>query len=510
MEAHPTAATDPNAPTDSGAAPERQPLLEIESLSWTYPGVESATEPSGGGVETLQPDAPAAVSDISLTAMPGECVVLCGASGCGKSTLLSLINGVLPNFHERGRLTGSIRMHVEEFGTIANNEVLPEDLGRCIGTVMQRPRTQFFTQTIPEELAFGMENFGFPPTEIRERLADREAALAEYVPLDHPLRQLSGGQQQQVAIAACSAHRPELVLFDEPSANLSADAVERLRETLTQLKARGVTLIIAEHRLEYLSDLVDQVCELSRGRIVRRWTGDEFRALDASALRESGLCSGPTQVELPQLRDAEPDPQGLELHDVHCPRILDVDHLTFPAGRVTAIRGRNGAGKTTLARIIAGLTRASGTVRLAGRRLGPRARQGACAMVMQDVQRQLLSNTVLGEVTLAVKSGVGAAAPTRSESECKAILGELDLGDFLDRHPLSLSGGQQQRLAVAQAAVSDRPVVIFDEPSSGVDQRHLEAISAQLRALADRGAVVLLISHDTELLQQAADLQLQL
>jgi energy-coupling factor transport system ATP-binding protein len=175
----------------------------------------------------------------------------------------------------------------------------------------------------------------------------------------------------------------------------------------------------------------------------------------------------------------------------------------FAVGEVTAVCGVNGAGKSTLARVVTGLQGSTGRVLLDGRPLGRRARQRASAIVMQDVQRQLFTDSVEAELELAATDA--ADAPIAG-----GVLAELDLAQLAERHPLSLSGGQQQRLVVAAARMSGRRIVVFDEPSSGVDRRHLRSISDQIRRIASDGAVVLLISHDEDLLALAADRRLTL
>jgi energy-coupling factor transport system ATP-binding protein len=201
---------------------------------------------------------------------------------------------------------------------------------------------------------------------------------------------------------------------------------------------------------------------------------------------------------------------GLERVDVRCRLggrlVLALDRAAFPAGQVTAVRGANGVGKTTLARIVTGLQRSAGLVTWRGRPLRRRARHRLSAIVMQDVQRQLFAVSVRAEIELAATQAPG---PLDADA-CQTILADLDLAAEAERHPLALSGGQQQRLVVAAARVARRPIVVFDEPSSGVDRRHLGSISDQIRSLATDGAVVLLISHDEDLIALAADRQLNL
>ncbi|MFT4296165.1 MAG: ABC transporter ATP-binding protein [Micropruina sp.] len=471
-------------------------MIGVDQVSWSYPHAE---QPS--------------LRTLDLQIKPGEFVILCGASGSGKSTALRLMNGLIPHFHNDGVLTGTVTVD----GIVTVDAEL-DAIGLVTGTVLQHPRRQFFTDTAREETAFAMENFGLPPDLIRHRVAGVLAELADHVPVEQRLRELSGGQQQQVAIAAASAHGPGVLLLDEPSSNLSADAVDRLTATLAALKAQGVTIVVAEHRLSYLSELVDRVIVMRDGTIDAEWTADEFRAVTDADLAREGLRGRVRSVELPTLpaigdsvaagrAEFAVDTGGLELDGVRCRLggrvVLDLEQAVFPAGEVTAIRGVNGAGKTTLARVVTGLQRSTGRIRLGGVTLGTRARQRASAIVMQDVQRQLFTDSVEAEIELAASDAV--RVPATGD-----VLDALDLAQLADRHPLSLSGGQQQRLVVASVRVSGRRIVVFDEPSSGVDRRHLQSISDQIRQVAADGAVVLLISHDDDLLALAADRQLTL
>lgn len=471
-------------------------MIGIARVTWTYP---HADDPS--------------LNDLDLRIEPGEFVVLCGASGSGKSTALRLMNGLVPHMHDEGALTGTVTVD-----SIDTTDADLDAIGLVTGTVLQHPRRQFFTDTAAEEIAFAMENFGFRPDRIRARVAETLETLAAAVPLDQRLRDLSGGQQQQVAIAAATAHQPQILLLDEPSSNLSADAVDRLTSTLAVLKAHGMTIVVAEHRLRYLEDLADRIVVMACGTIEVDWTAAQFRAVSDADLAREGLRGTVRAADLPTLSAgggsiagstaAADVPDGqLELERIRCRLggrvVLDIEHANFAAGSVTAIRGINGAGKSTLARIVTGLQRSQGTIRLDGKSLSRRARQRASAIVMQDVQRQLFTDTVSAEIALA-------AIDAPNPPDVSAVLQSLDLDHLAERHPLSLSGGQQQRLVVAGVRVAGRRIVVFDEPSSGVDRRHLASISDQIRQVAAGGAVVLLISHDEDLLALAADQELTL
>ena len=471
-------------------------MIRLDDATWTYP---HAATPS--------------VAHLTLQIGTGELVVLCGASGSGKSTALRLMNGLLPHFHDSGTLTGTVVVH-----GMRTTDVPLDAIGAVTGTVLQHPRRQFFTDSVPAEIAFALENLGHPPALIRTQVHHTLRELEACVPVEQPLTHLSGGQQQQVAIAAAIAHDPAVLLLDEPSANLSPDAVENLASTLAALKQRGITIVVAEHRLRYLKGLADRVVLMRHGSVSQEWSAEEFRSVSDADLAHEGLrgrIRTPRLPELPAAGGSVPHPgtraedggAGLVVTDLRCRlgarTVLDLEQVCFPAGSVTAVRGSNGAGKSTLARIVTGLQRASGRLQLDGCSLSRRARQRASALVMQDVQRQLFTETVAAEVELA-------ALGMSPKPDPQIMLAALDLDQLADRHPLSLSGGEQQRLVVAAVRASERRIVVFDEPSSGVDRRHLQSIADQIRQVAAGGAVVLLISHDDDLLGLAADHQLTL
>ena len=258
-------------------------------------------------------------------------------------------------------------------------------------------------------------------------------------------------------------------------------------------------MVIAEHRIHYLRDLVDQVYRVVNGEIAETLSGTEFFSLSETDRQDRGLRA----LRPPEVNLAMPTGTGLEISDLRFSYgsrpVLHIDHLTFPAGAITALAGPNGVGKSTLARVICGLaTPDSGTLSLTGQTLNARNRQRACAIVMQDVGRQLFGEFVDEEVTL----GLGSQA---CDVDTTAILESLDLADLAERHPLSLSGGQQQRLAIAAALAGNKQVVIFDEPTSGVDAQHLHSIAQRLLELKKRGAVVIVITHDPELIAACGD-----
>ena len=458
--------------------------LAIRGVSYSYPG----------GRQVLD--------DVDMDVTPGALTLVCGASGSGKSTVLRLLNGLIPNFHE-GELSGRVLIDDEDVSSAPI-----ERSGLRTATVFQNPASQFFTTTVADELAFAPQNYRVEAGEIRRRRAGALEELGIGDLADRDLRTLSGGQVQKVACAQALAQRTPVILLDEPTSNLDPRAIDDVRATIGRLKAAGRTLVVAEHRIYFLRGLVDEVVIMGRGRVVHRMAGEDLwrigearrkelglRALERPrlAVRPAGLAAiagGPGRR--PAAEDADDavgnGADGLLIENLQVERsgrlVLDIPRLFFPAGAVTGVVGANGIGKTTLARAVCRLQRARRGARmsLGGREL----RSGRAFLVMQDVHRQLFTESVSQE----------ASAPQ---------LERLDLAALADRHPLSLSGGQKQRLVIATAIDQDARVLILDEPTSGVDHRHLVAIAAELRDLAREGRVVIVISHDVEFLNECAD-----
>jgi energy-coupling factor transport system ATP-binding protein len=461
--------------------------VEIDGAQWTY----GVTRDAAGGE----------LHGIDLRAEQGEVVLLCGPSGSGKSSVLKLVNGLIPHFHD-GTLTGSVRVAGRSVA-----ETPLEDLGALTATVFQNPRTQFFTGHVASEIAFALENAGLPSAEIAERVRRAAAELGLGELLDRPLDRLSGGQQQLVACAVARAIDPQVYVFDEPTSNLAPDAIERIAALIGTCRREGRTVLIAEHRLAFLRGLVDRMLVVADGRIAAEYRAADFWQLSAGTRQRLGLRTFDAAGNLPgdHLPATSGAAGGLRLQGVWAGyrdrSVLDIDELAFPAGEVTALVGPNGAGKTTLARVICGLAASRGTITLDDRALTPRERLRRCYLVMQDVTRQLFTDSVRSEVLL----GTPKKDRGRLEQRAEQVLADLELEALHERHPLSLSGGQKQRLVVATARTTRRDVYVFDEPTSGVDLKHLGSISTTLRSLAADGAVVIVITHDDELVAAAAD-----
>ena len=469
-------------------------MIDVASLSFSY-----VSELTGDHVEALK--------DVDLSADAGSLTLVCGASGCGKSTLMKALTGLVPQMTP-GELDGVVRINGRNLADVALT-----DVGHLCSSVFQNPRTQFFCDTVAEELAFCGENYGRERTTLRQQ-SERAAKLMGISHLlERKLTTLSGGQLQKVALACALASGAPVLLADEPTSNLDPAAISEVRAALKVLKEQGLTIVVVEHRLHFLRDLADQVLLMEGGRVTRRWSGAEFFSMGQAQRRSLGLRTlvdpgppetwvGQGQVGHQENREAAANPvrlscRGLSFAYGASPVFEGLD-ADFPAGQITCIAGANGVGKTTLVRVLCGLAApSSGTISLDGVPASRKTRRSACALVMQDTGRQLFSDTLAGELTIGASHASGQSG--------EQLLADFDLANLGERHPLSLSGGQKQRLVIAAARATGRPIVILDEPTSGVDARHLDSITATLRRIADEGAAVVVVTHDGEFAAACAD-----
>lgn len=488
-------------------------MIDVASLSFSY-----VSELTGDRVEALK--------DVDLSADAGSLTLVCGASGCGKSTLMKALTGLVPQMTP-GELGGVVRINGRNLADVALT-----DVGHLCSSVFQNPRTQFFCDTVAEELAFCGENYGRERATLRQQ-SERAAKLMGISHLlERKLATLSGGQLQKVALACALASGAPVLLADEPTSNLDPAAISEVRAALKVLKEQGLTIVVVEHRLHFLRGLADQVLLMEGGRVTRRWNGAEFFSMGQAQRRSLGLRTlvdpGPPETWVGQVqagrqenqvrqvqagrqekqagcqenREATPSQvrlscRGLSFTYGASPVFEGLD-ADFPAGQITCIAGANGVGKTTLVRVLCGLAApSSGSISLDGVPASRKTRRSACALVMQDTGRQLFSDTLAGELTIGASHASGQSG--------EQLLADFDLANLGERHPLSLSGGQKQRLVIAAARATGRPIVILDEPTSGVDARHLDSITATLRRIADEGAAVVVVTHDGEFAAACAD-----
>lgn len=460
-------------------------MIEFTKVSFSY-----GTEESRG------------LEDVSLFVRKGEFILICGASGCGKTTMTRLINGLIPNFFQ-GRLSGTVK--VSELDT---TKTTMAELSDVVGTVFQNPRTQFFNADTDSEIVFGMENQAVPVPDILERLSVITDELNLEGLRKRSIFELSGGEKQKIAFASSYAPSPEVLILDEPSSNLDHTSIEELTVLLKKAKESNMTILVSEHRLWYLMELVDRVVLMEKGKIKRIFSSEEFKNLSKEEYQQTGLRSRSFISDRlrEQRRPVTSDRKVLYVQELSAKvgnkKVLDCLNFEIQSGEVVAITGKNGAGKTTLARVLCGLGKSSGLVQLNRRILKNRDRTELSYMVMQDVGHQLFGDSVENECRL----GIGKISSEKIDSSLAA----MDLLEYKDRHPLSLSGGQKQRLAVVISMICDKEILIFDEPTSGLDLRGVYRVAAMFEDLSELGKFVLVITHDYELIERACSRALHL
>ena len=450
-------------------------MIQINHVTFSYGEVSDGTN---------------GVRDINLTIEKGQCVVLCGESGCGKTTITRLINGLIPHYYE-GSLSGDVWID----GANVSKQSL-YDTAKTVGSVFQNPRSQFFNVDTTSEITFGCENLGYPKDKIRENLKKTVQDFQMEKLMDRNIFQLSGGEKQKIACAGASMTEPEVLVLDEPSSNLDAASVQNLREIIMFWKKQGKTIVISEHRLYYLKDMADQFIYIKDGRVCREYTALEFAQIQENERAEMGLRTYDlTKLKAPV--QAAPAKEYMELDQFyfaykHGPKILHIEDARIPAGRIVGIIGNNGAGKSTFSRCFCGLEKKCGEIAWRENVYKPKDRLNLCYMVMQEVNHQLFTESVLDEVMISMDE--------ENEQGAEEILEGLDLLQLKERHPMSLSGGQKQRVAIASAIASKRSVLFFDEPTSGLDYRHMREVAKVLRQVSESGIFVYVITHDLELI----------
>ncbi len=291
---------------------------------------------------------------INVTIHEGECVLITGPSGSGKTTLGRILNGLIPSFYE-GNLQGDIIID-----SVHTKDAPIWELSKKIGSVFQDPKSQFFTSIVQDELAFELENHGVERTVIQHRLQDVLQQMKLESIQHNPVMSLSSGQKQKVAIAASQLIDPSLFVMDEPSANLDLQATNLLKEELVSLRKKNKTIVIVEHRLYYLMDLVDRIIYMENGEIKKIYTPKELLAFSCEEIQALGLRSpfiakgkmndrtSPSKLEKMQI-------EGLHVkHKRTKDWVLQDLNITLHANEVTALIGKNGAGKTTFARTLTG------------------------------------------------------------------------------------------------------------------------------------------------------------
>ncbi|ERJ93099.1 ABC transporter ATP-binding protein [Treponema lecithinolyticum] len=519
---------DNDMPADNPLTSDASPAAEIKNIVFTY---------------TAQSDA-AAINDVSFQVRKGECLLLTGISGCGKTSIVRTINGLIPNYYE-GVLTGT----VEIWGEPAAGKPI-YDISKKVSTVFQNPKSQFFNLDTTSEILFFLENTGTPFEKMHERLRFVSQFLHIEHLLDRNIFNLSGGEKQMVAIASALASDTDIIVFDEPTSNLDIGYIEKITEALHLLKKAGKTLIISEHRLHFLRELVDRVLLIKDGKIEREFSQKEFTALSEQSRKElllrpitmdsrvfekpdaSGSASmqtfGFNHTPEPAKSESGTDFAHKTAADTQTAQLtierltyrfpkgrsdfLSVQNVTMDFGKVIALTGKNGQGKSTFAQCLTGLLKTKkDSVFLNGKKTNAKKRLELSYMVLQDVGYQLFTESVEDEIALGKNKKISAeqkaqrADTAGGTPTAEAVLKAMHLTELKDKHPLSLSGGQKQRVSIGAAVSSGARIIIMDEPTSGMDYFHMKETAALINAYRASDRLILIISHDFEFLTLVAD-----
>ncbi|CQR73889.1 Putative HMP/thiamine import ATP-binding protein YkoD [Sporomusa ovata DSM 2662] len=436
------------------------------------------------------------LTEFNLEVKQGEFVLLTGKSGCGKTTVTRLINSLIPNFFDV-ELRGEVFVGGLDIKTASMREI-----SRRVGSVFQDPRSQFFTLHVKSELAFPSENYGIERFVMQAQIKKTVQNLNLNALLTRSVFTLSSGEKQKVAVASVYALGPTIYVLDEPSANLDSNGTSQLHDILKTLKAGGHTVVVAEHRLCYLKDLVDRVVFLEDGQGKGEYSGRDFFTKPDRWFQDRGLrYFDETALLMPvntPHRKTEAKTPFLQAVDVSFSYqrgkpILNNISLSAYRGEIIGIMGKNGIGKSTLLRVLMGLEQQSkGEILIAGKPAGKAARIRNSFYVMQDVDYQLFAPSVWEELLLGCKASPSLAA------QAEQYLQFFQLEGYKDTHPASLSGGQKQRLAIALACMRNTQLLFLDEPTSGLDGENMAKVSRIIRKLAQEGRCIFVISHDYE------------
>jgi energy-coupling factor transporter ATP-binding protein EcfA2 len=500
-------------------------LITFEQVSVTYP---AACHP--------------ALTNADLTVPEGELCLLVGPSGSGKSTLLGAVSGLVPHF-TGGVLHGRVTVDGRDTRTHR-----PRDLADLVGTVGQDPPAHFVTDTVEDELAYGMESLGLAPEVMRRRVEETLDLLGLAELRARPLSTLSGGQQQRVAIGSVLTVHPKVLVLDEPTSALDPGAAEEVLAVLQRLvHDLGTTVLLAEHRLERVVQYADQVILLEGpGTPPRMGDTAEImavspvhppvvalgRALGWSPLplsvRDARRRAAPLRAQLanltptpsplppaaptPPLGRRAPEARATATAPVATVTALAVRRgsvealrrvdLTLRPGGITALMGRNGSGKSTLLGALVGLhAPASGRVDVGGltpHRAKPTALLAHVGLVPQEPRDLLYCDSVHAECA-AADSDTGSAPGT-----CRDLVEHLLPGISDDIHPRDLSEGQRLTLALSVILTARPALILLDEPTRGLDYAAKARLVDILRDLAAQGHAVLLATHDVELAAELA------
>lgn len=433
-------------------------MLEFKDVSFTYKNSNNKV-----------------LDRVNFKINKGECILLTGVSGSGKSTLIHLMNGLIPTLYE-GQLEGEILFKNKDLKDIESY-----DISKNIGYVSQDPRGHFFTTNTTSELVFSMENYGIPLNEMKKKYSELVNLLELEKLVDKNIIYISSGERQKIAIGCSLSLEPEIIILDEPSSNLDFHMTKKLKQLIEKLKTKGYTIIIAEHRMYYIQNLIDRVLVINNGKVIEKTISDlesnnevPLRSLDIFNLElENISCKNKELL--------------MEINNITYKNILSNITTTVYKGDVIGLIGKNGVGKTTLLRLLSNIMKPN-----KGKIVG----KVVPFLVMQDMDYQFFTESVESEMKF------GSA--DNDLEKINSLLMKLGLTELKDKIPFELSGGQKQRLLIAISALANVNLLMFDEPTSGLDYVNMTKVSGILKDLSKNSALIV-ATHDIEFLYKTCN-----
>jgi energy-coupling factor transporter ATP-binding protein EcfA2 len=494
-------------------------LIRLREFSFSYNGADRP-----------------ALNNISLAIEDGQFVLITGASGSGKSTLCRVFNGLVPHFYG-GKISGKAEVQGRDI-----LKTPPKELATKVGMVFQDPENQLVTTDVEREIAFGLENLGYPRNLIARRIEEALDTTGIAQLRFARNNELSGGEKQKVAIASVLALHPEILVLDEPTSELDPQSAEEVLRLLERLNDElGLTVILIEQRLDRVAHLVDRLLVMGGGKIIADGTPREvmggdieglgiglppvirlMRKLPGKELALNGLPLTVKDARL-QLQKVLKGVKTAEFADAGASAkpVLNVDKLWFSYGERAALRninldierggfigimGRNASGKTTLVKQFNGLLRPTrGRVRLEG----ADTRQSTVAelsqkvgYVFQNPNDHLFADSVEDEIAFSLRNR--GAEESEIKKAVEGMLDEFELERYRKSYPRNLSGGEKQRVALASVLAGQPEIIVLDEPTRGMDYVLKKKLINYLDDYRRRGNTVIMVSHDVETIAECA------
>jgi energy-coupling factor transporter ATP-binding protein EcfA2 len=444
-------------------------MIRVYRLSYRYPGASNL-----------------ALEGIDLQIHEGEGVVVTGKTGAGKSTLIYALNGLIPH------VLGGEREGAVEVEGIDPALVSVKEMAQQVGIVFQNPEHQIFMLRVWDDVAFGCINRGYPEAMVEGRVKEALDLMGLSELKSREIFKLSGGQKQRLAIAGSYAVGPKVFLFEEPLTDLDEQGRSSFLDMIGTLKARGHTLIIAEHQVEAFTSWADRIICLEQGRIA--WEEQRpfsFHPFLPPGEREAHPIQPPAPLPVQM--------QGVDVTFKDGTFGLRNIYLSFQKGELAAVCGPNGSGKTTLLKAIMGiLPVAQGKIEVLGKKANFKQLVGQVVYLFQNPDDQLFAESVEEELAFGPRN-LG-----KNGTNVEAYLDLFQLRDLRKRHPLTLSRGERQRLAVASLLIMEPQILLLDEPTTGLDRSNWMQLMEGVETMHHRGITVLFTSHHKEVVDRYA------